>query len=356
MDKRFKETNTSIESSLVNEISINIEQQLKDIILYGQKYGIEIEGKILENESMMISITIPNDLEMIEQFKFLCRIQVNSNATERFISERKDNNKKVVHFVLKKEALSENIKSFLESFKLFINKNIVLSSICTEYKELVANLMIRNINSLKVKGIMDYKINEGKLGIQIEGLKNREIPLSKVPKVLNNLIENKDISIISSNIGIPLDISKYIRNDEDIKCLANAYGEGRKSLEDLIYFCINNGIKTLASCAGHKVGEKLSSAYLTFILDDKNTMNAIEYMQKQINKENIEIVYENRLGCSNNIRGVTICVDYEKADEIFIQMQQILEEYINNKALSESSINLQKFERVKNFAYMLKVD
>lgn len=353
MDGIFDEEIKSLEIPLEKQEKITIKEQLNEIILYGQKHGIELNEKILENEGIMISITMPDELEMVEQLKRLSRLQVNKNTIKKIIAENKGDNKIVIHFILRKEELKDSIENFLESFKLFTNKGIIMSDISTTHKELVTNLMIRNINALKVKGIINHKIDEEKLEIKIEGCEDIEIPIDKAVEVLNNMIQDTKISTVFSNIGIPIDVSKYVESEEDMKNLANAYGEGRVALENLLYFCIKNKIKTLASCAGHKVAEKTSPAYLTFILDDKNTMNAIKYMKKEINEESIEIVYENKLGCDNNIRGVTMCVNYNEADKVFIQMQQILEEFVNNQS-KKDQINSNRMERIKAFCFHAK--
>lgn len=77
-------------------------------------------------------------------------------------------------------------------------------------------------------------------------------------------MSNFNIGDSKYNNGEPID-TDAISQEEWIQC-AKEWSEGDKNLEELIYFCLQNEIKTYASCSGHNVDRP----YISFIINEKN--------------------------------------------------------------------------------------
>ena len=67
------------------------------------------------------------------------------------------------------------------------------------------------------------------------------------------------------NKGIPMDTDDL--SVEEWEQCAKEWGEGDKNLENLIFFCLQNGLKTIASCSGH---DGLDRPYIAFLNNKKN--------------------------------------------------------------------------------------
>lgn len=64
----------------------------------------------------------------------------------------------------------------------------------------------------------------------------------------------------------------------DAELASTIWSEGRESLKELLKYCINNRICTLACCAGHDEREEdegYSNGYISFILNNRKTANAM---------------------------------------------------------------------------------
>lgn len=72
---------------------------------------------------------------------------------------------------------------------------------------------------------------------------------------------------------------------ESIEKYAVMFGEGSKSLTDLLRFCFQNNIKTYTSCKGHKDGEE---AYIGFLPDEEFAKYLCE-IADQLMVDSIEI-------------------------------------------------------------------
>lgn len=76
---------------------------------------------------------------------------------------------------------------------------------------------------------------------------------------------NINIEDTKYNNGMPIDTDD-LSKDEWRQC-AKEWSEGDKNLEGLIYFCLQKGLKTVASCSGHN-GK--SRPYISFLNNEKN--------------------------------------------------------------------------------------
>lgn len=78
---------------------------------------------------------------------------------------------------------------------------------------------------------------------------------------------------------------KYLTEEE--KRLAKEYSEGNKFLEKTLKECWERGIKTFASCGGHK--EDYDSPYLGIIVDDTSILYIKKIIAQLQNMKNISM-------------------------------------------------------------------
>lgn len=70
------------------------------------------------------------------------------------------------------------------------------------------------------------------------------------------------------------------------------YGEGRETLSNLITYCVKNGIRTFACCAGHEQEDEKGSysrGYLSFALENEKTREAVLALFSRILKGRADI-------------------------------------------------------------------
>ena len=95
--------------------------------------------------------------------------------------------------------------------------------------------------------------------------------------------------MLEYNNGKAIDVDR-IEETEYERC-AKEWGEGNKYLEDLILFCLNNGINTWASCSGHD-GKKYP--YISFELN-KNNREIIDVIGTELkNIKNMRMIYTSK--------------------------------------------------------------
>ena len=106
--------------------------------------------------------------------------------------------------------------------------------------------------SLEESGTLRYDIDDEEISVDISGMEPVTEYVTYAQGILNDIQNNPELSNIFAIVGPPQDLSDKIHNDEDARKAAKTFSEGRKSLEDLLYFCFKNNITTFACCAGHE--------------------------------------------------------------------------------------------------------
>lgn len=182
---------------------------------------------------------------------------------------------------------------------------------------------------LEESGTLKYDVESGEVVININGIEAvRELYVYAMD-ILKDIKNNQKISNIFARVGPPQDLSNKIHTDDDARKAAKTFSEGRKSLENLLYFCFTNNIRTFASCAGHEeyLGQ-FNDGYISFNLEDEFTRNGMKYLNGK------HSIYENTIEVGeNNARNITedIRCDYETADAVFTEILRNLKEYIVKK-------------------------
>ncbi len=181
---------------------------------------------------------------------------------------------------------------------------------------------------LEESGEFSFDVDKEEISININGIEPIRGNYGEIFYDIRNIEENPELSNVFAMVGPPQDLSNKIHNDNDAQKAAKTFSEGRKSLEDLIYFCITNKIKTLACCAGHKrnLGEPYNDGYISFNMDDEFTRNVIKYINTKLDdlSENISIDEKNDGTLTEGI----YC-DYETADYTFTKILENLQECID---------------------------
>lgn len=127
---------------------------------------------------------------------------------------------------------------------------------------------------------------------------------------------------------------------------SKVWSEGRKSLEELLLYCIQNGIKTVACCAGHyHEGAKDTGygGYIGFDFGDKNTREVIyklismEISQKQNTTTVIHRIKNNDE--SIDLKEVYIQNERGEDDDIFSRLLQEIQEILQEKEKNQSMDN-----------------
>lgn len=133
--------------------------------------------------------------------------------------------------------------------------------------------------------------------------------------------------------------------DKQIKA-SKVWSEGRKSLEELLLYCMQNGIKTVACCAGHyHEGDKDmgDSGYIGFDFGDKNTREVIsklismEISQKQNTTTVIHRIKSNDE--SIDLKEIYIQNERGEDDDIFSRLLQEIQEILQEKEKNQSIDN-----------------
>lgn len=182
---------------------------------------------------------------------------------------------------------------------------------------------------LEESGTLKYDAESSDVFININGMK----PVSELYvyaiDILRDIKNNPEISNIFAKVGPPQDLSNKIHTDADARKAAKTFSEGRKSLENLLYFCFTNNIRTFTVCAGHKKNlGQFNDGYISFNLEDEFTRNCIKYLNGKPS------IYESAIDVEeNDDRSIIekMGCDYETADAVFTEILGNLEEYIAKK-------------------------
>lgn len=199
---------------------------------------------------------------------------------------------------------------------------------------MMALSVMESLFLLEESGFLEYDVEGENIFININGMEPVEKSYDKAIGVLKDINNNPKLSNIFARVGPPQDLSNKIHSDEDVRKAAKTFSEGRKSLEDLLYFCITNDIKTFASCAGHKENlGQYNDGYIAFNIDDEFTRNFIKYLNEKISN------YPNHISVSETYDSTIaegIYCNYGNADEVFTEILEILEQYISKEDAREA--------------------
>ncbi len=188
----------------------------------------------------------------------------------------------------------------------------------------------------KCKGIqIDWFTREKKFGIAInnEELENvsEDLAMDKMLEIQSNVDYFKKYS----NFGVA---TRGKIPKEDAKEAARGFSEGRKTLEELLIFCIENEIQTFACCAGHpdsNAPDGYSTGYVAFDLEDEKTKSIVlELFSKGI-KSQLE----------RRQNDLALYVNRGNEDEEFSKARKALEEIVRDKGVLANIKSFCKVQR-----------
>lgn len=331
----------------------DLKERIKNIKEYANIVDFPVNIKVLEDEDIEIEIYDVNDYRTYKIFNLIGIHQVERGNIKEIRGTCIRDKEKKLYFVVKKELA----KNFLENFNtLMIQMQDtvceaaigfeVYSSDNFSTKESISSEVMTSIFLLEESGTIIFDIEKENIFININGMEPISENQENARAVLKDINNNKRFSNIFAEVGPPQDLSEKIHTDEDARKAAITFSEGRKSLENLLYFCFTNNIKTFASCAGHEENLNLyNDGYIAFNIEDEFTRKFIEYLNNKlsINRGNVSI--------EENIDSIlieSIHCNYQNADHIFREVLEILQNFI-----IKDNIN---FELNKNNELNKKID
>ena len=203
-------------------------------------------------------------------------------------------------------------------------------------KVLISSSVIRSMYLLEKAGCFEYDIDNGEVLIEINGMETIKRTDGNVLITLEDINNNPNLSNVFAEMGPPQDLTDKIHNDDDARKAAKTFSEGRKSLEDLIYYCIINNIKTFASCAGHEENTfENQDGYISFNIDDERTRNFIKYLNSKFSYDEYSVSIS-ETGDSRTLVEAMYC-NYWNADALYTGILEVLQEYITNKDVRDES-------------------
>ncbi len=225
--------------------------------------GCQINASSSENGDIQIEISNMMDHEIYKIFEIIGFNQIQRGNIRKVKGTCIKDKEKKLYFVIKEEQAVKSISTFAYLMDLLrddVFKSQFLSGIYKNIEEndeyplegFVGNDLIETLFLLEESGTLSYDIDAEEILIEISGMKPILEFVSHAEYILSNIQNDPKISNIFAKDGPPQDLSNKIHNDEDARKAAKTFSEGRKSLEDLLYFCFKNNITTYACCAGHE--------------------------------------------------------------------------------------------------------
>lgn len=203
-------------------------------------------------------------------------------------------------------------------------------------KVVVSSSVIRSLYLLEKAGYFEYDIDNGEILIEINGMETIKRTDGNVLGTLEDINNNPNLSNVFAEMGPPQDLTDKIHSDDDARKAAKTFSEGRKSLEDLIYYCIINNIKTFASCAGHEENSgEYNDGYVSFNIDDKRTRGFIKYLNSKFSYDEYSVSIS-EAGDPKTLVEAMYC-NYWNADALYTRILEALQEYITNKDVRDES-------------------
>ena len=147
------------------------------------------------------------------------------------------------------------------------------------------------------------------------------------------------------NNGHIVDVDKIKVDDYEIA--AKEWSEGSKSLEELLLYCLKNGIITQSCCIGHKDADR---PFLQFEFSERNLNEIIKIIYHFYNLDGVNMVFVNQPGI---ISKFDINVPKNMGEQFFedMLMQLSKEQKVELDSLPidmKSTINAMKKHRVPN--------
>lgn len=114
------------------------------------------------------------------------------------------------------------------------------------------------------------------------------------------------------NNGHVIDVAEMTVNEYEIA--AKEWSEGSKNFEELLLYCLKNGIITKSCCTGHKEND---TAFLQFELSEKNRKAIIKIINRYYNLNGVNMFFVNQPG---EISKFDIGVPKNMGDQFFKDM------------------------------------
>ena len=225
--------------------------------------GCQINVTSLENGDIQIEISNMPDHETYETFELIGFNQIKMDNIRKIEGTCIKDKEKRVSFVIKEGQAVSSIGIFTD-LMYFLQDDVFKSQFLSgiyediyesdEYplKEVIGQNLIETLFSLEESGTLRLDIDDEEISVDISGMEPVTEYVTYAQGILNDIQNNPELSNIFAIVGPPQDLSDKIHNDEDARKAAKTFSEGRKSLEDLLYFCFKNNITTFACCAGHE--------------------------------------------------------------------------------------------------------
>ncbi len=288
----------------------------------------------MENEDLEIEVSNVDKYSIFNSFRYIGMNQLDKGNIKQIRGTCIRDLEKKLYFVLKRDKAQSGLKDFRslivdigisnygEDILWQISQNSSNQAIeCSQVMEL--------LYLLEESGDIYYDVDKENILIKINGMESISGQFGDILNDIYNIEDNPKLSNVFARMGPSQDLSNKIHNDNDARKAAKTFSEGRKSLEDLLYFCITNNIKTFTCCAGHEEKE-VGMGYVSFNLDDEFTRKTIKYINTKMQDSKCTAQIADLCYGKVLVEGI-YCDDKGTEDEIFAEVLENLQEYIYNK-------------------------
>lgn len=124
------------------------------------------------------------------------------------------------------------------------------------------------------------------------------------------------------------------------------WSEGRKTLEELLLYCMQNGIKTVSCCAGHydKEGGEINKGYIGFDIKDEKTKDIVlKLLASEVSKKENSTVVMHKINNSQ-----------ESETNIYLQNEENMDDVIFTRLLEKIRGIVEEKDQIEEINYKLK--
>lgn len=198
---------------------------------------------------------------------------------------------------------------------------------------------------------IEYMIHAKRMELFRRGELEQQFSEQESIKILRKLMNDPEYSNTFENTG---DAIREKIPEESIELAAKSFSEGRKSLEDVLLFCMKNNIRTFACCAGHDILPGVrGKAYLSFALENEDvTRNlVIGLFSSELTESGIDkLDFSTRVDDDGNVvENANIYIEIGREDEVFKRLEEKMAQLINRGNLPISPVILDMYIASKKF-------
>lgn len=289
-----------------------------------------IVTRLQEDEAFDEIEVFINDTEDLGRVAALADIVKMANLIDEIEVKKEGENLSVIFRDLRNDEMDDMFAFYLSKIIEWFDNGEYIASLNDSLRDFFVLIKTAKYSRKDIR--IEYDMHAGEFIIY----RPDEIPVKyeKIEDIEKILVDHK-YSYEFDNTGQA--IRDFIPEEKMDEATRN-FSEGRKSLEELLFFCMKNRLRTFSCCAGHElIPGTYTKGYVSFALENDELMrNIVLTVFSKLFENDMPVrldfsVRSDDVDTEKRLESATIYINGRKEDEVFTYIREVMQEILLTK-------------------------